>query len=230
MTEEVIATEGIEPVAQTEEVKTENLFYDEAKDESQNSDKTETASESSDTSEESESDEVAKVSEDKGETGEADKDIDEKAEVVYDLKLEKDSFLGEAEVKEVQDFAKENSLSPEAAQSILASRDKAVANYVNAQNEASETQINDWGEQVKSDTTMGGDNFNTTVANSKRVLDKFASEGFVNILRETGYGNNPDVVKFLSKVGASMDDDSLIMTGQHGEPKKSTADLFYNNN
>jgi len=63
-----------------------------------------------------------------------------------------------------------------------------------------EAQLNTWREEIISDPTYGGDNLKKNAENAKRVVDKFGSDNFKELLRETGYGDHPEVFKFIAKL------------------------------
>lgn len=216
----------------TEETSAADLLYGNSDTENNDTDitsdseKNETEDSAATSSEDPEGDKVTTDDANKDSTAETKTDEEGTAEIVYDLKLGENTFLSESNVSEATEFAKTHGLSNEAAQAVLQREDLAIANYVSSQAEANDVEINSWEKQVREDSVLGGDNLNTTVNNSKLVLDKFGSEEFVGILRSTGYGNHPDVVRFLSAVGASMRDDKLI-TGKEPGQTKSTEDIFY---
>ena len=226
MAEETIVT-STDEVKPDVEVETKDVIYGSEDDSKTEDEGKEAKGQESKEGEESESDKVADSEKDdqKEETKDA-QDSDKEA-IEYELTLPKETFLSDDTVNDIREFAKENGLSNEAANQMLEREDSAIANYIIGAAEKEDAQVNAWHKEVTLDPEMGGENLKTTVANSKAVLDKFAPEGFVNILQETGYGNHPEVVKFLSRVGNAMSDDKLIMPGAHGETSKSTADLFY---
>jgi len=155
-------------------------------------------------------------------------DDESKEEVEYDLALSEESLLEEKAVEGIKTFAKENGLSNEVAQNILTKQEEAVSKWSEAQNEAYEIQLGQWRDEVINDKVIGGDNLTATSENAKRATERFGSEEFANILRETGYGDHPEVVKFLSAIGGAMGEDSFIRGGTTNT-EKPIEDLFYDN-
>lgn len=171
--------------------------------------------------------EADKVAEDnKGETL-ADADKESSEEIEYKLELDKESYLDNSHVESVTAFAKENNLSNEKAQAILSKQEETISNYIEAAVAKEDAEIAEWRDSVVKDPVMGGDNLNKTVESARRVVDKFGSEAFTDILRDTGYGDHPEVVRFLSRLGSVMSEDSLIMAGDIGTKDVSVEDLFY---
>src|SRR5437867_4372438 len=63
-----------------------------------------------------------------------------------------------------------------------------------------------WAEQVKTDKELGGLKLQETQRNLGRVMDRFAPKdsAFRKLLDATGYGNHPEFVRFVSKIGQAM--------------------------
>lgn len=154
---------------------------------------------------------------------------DEKEEIEYDLKLSKDSLLKEETLKEIEDFAKENKLSNESAQQILKREESLINGFAEDIKARHEKQVDDWYEESVNDPEIGGDKLKETSELSKRAIEAFGSSELAEALRETGYGNNPVVVKFLSKIGKAVDNDRLVLGGVEGK-QTSRAETLYGNN
>lgn len=153
-----------------------------------------------------------------------------KDEVNYELKLGENNLLAESFVEKTKEFAKENNLTNEQAQAILDKQNEAVNEYLNAENQKLVEELEGWRKQVIDDPVMGGNNLKATAENARRVVERFGTPEFTEILKTTGYGDHPEVVRFLSTLGSVMADDSLIL-GKAGASKEvPVEDLFYGNN
>ena len=77
-------------------------------------------------------------------------------------------------------------------------------------------QVNQWRKQATEDPQIGGANLPTTVARAQLALDRF-DEGkrIGQLLEQTGYGNNPDVLRFFNRLADSLMEDGLVQ-GQTG--------------
>ena len=75
---------------------------------------------------------------------------------------------------------------------------------------------NQWRKQATEDPQIGGANLPTTVARAQLALDRF-DEGkrIGQLLEQTGYGNNPDVLRFFNRLADSLMEDGLVQ-GQTG--------------
>ncbi len=77
-------------------------------------------------------------------------------------------------------------------------------------------QVIQWRKQATEDPQLGGDNLPTTVARAQLALDRF-DEGkrIGQLLEQTGYGNNPDVLRFFNRLADALMEDGLVQ-GQSG--------------
>ena len=77
-------------------------------------------------------------------------------------------------------------------------------------------QVSQWRKQATEDPQLGGDNLPTTVARAQLALDRF-DEGkrIGQLLEQTGYGNNPDVLRFFNRLADALMEDGLVQ-GQAG--------------
>ncbi len=163
----------------------------------------------------------------------ADKPSDAPVDVKYDLKLPKDSILEATRVDEIQAYAKEHKLSNDQAQALLTRENDAVASYVGRTKQYLDNQADKvWPDQVKADKELGGVDGKDFVQNmelSKRVLQKFATPELIKELNSTGYGNHPEMVRLLVRLGKGMSEDRLIQgNGSGTSPEaKSTEEMFY---
>lgn len=151
------------------------------------------------------------------------------AEHKVELKLGEDYLVGEDKLKEVESFAKEHKLSNEAAQKILDNQNSSIREYTDKQSKIWNETVTSWGDEIKADKDFGGEKFTETVSLAKRALATYANPEFSKILDESGYGNNPDLIKMLARIGRSISGDTMVK-GQSSVPKpKSMEDYFYTN-
>jgi hypothetical protein len=172
-----------------------------------------------------------------GKTAEGTKTTEPKAEEKkpevpekYDLVPPKDSKLDQKHLDAVGVFAKENKLTQEQAQSLL-NRDHAL---ISAREKAQLDAFNHqadvvWVDQLKADKEIGGDNFPKNAELAKRVVAKFGSDSLKNELNRSGFGNHPELVRLLVRVGKSMGEDSFETHGAAASGEKSAAELLYPN-
>ena len=76
--------------------------------------------------------------------------------------------------------------------------------------------MNKWRKESTEDPRIGGVNLPASVARAQLALDRF-DEGkrIGQLLEQTGYGNNPDVLRFFNRLADSLMEDGLVQ-GQPG--------------
>jgi hypothetical protein len=145
-------------------------------------------------------------------------------EVKLELKVPENSPLSKEAVEKIQSFAKEKGLSNEQAQAIL-ERD------IEAQQQQAEfvqQKTTEWFETSKSDKEIGGENFAKNAELAKRVVDRFASQELKQDLEATGFGNHPELLRLLVRIGQKMAPDSLVLPGSSvTKREKSMEETFY---
>lgn len=145
----------------------------------------------------------------------------------YDLKLPEGSVLDAKSVEKVSSYAKEKGLSNVQAQEILEREHSAVADFVNAQKAHMDEKVSSWQSALTSDAELGGEALKANAELSSRVVTRFGSDEFKKILKDTGLGNHPELVRVFSRIGKSMGDDQLVLPGSQPVSKRSHVDVLY---
>lgn len=124
-------------------------------------------------------------------------------------------------------LAKELGLSKEAAQKIV-QRDLAMKEEGERRIlEVVEQQRHAWAEQTKADTEVGGSNLERSIGDARAVLDKFATPAFKKEITESGYGNNVELIRLLSRIGKVMREDGFVQAREPARDSRKIADLMY---
>lgn len=146
----------------------------------------------------------------------------------YDLKLPKDSPLSQAQLEAVSSYAKEKGLTNEQAQEVL-DRDSIVAtNILKEQQTQFDATLETWKTAIRNDKEFGGSHLNESLILAKSVVDRFASPELKAELDATGYGNHPELMRFLVRIGKASDNAKLVQPGAPQVPvKTSVAERFY---
>ncbi len=211
-----------------EEVSVEDKLYPEEEKSEEGSSESEKDTDESKESEDEKSEDVEKDSEESSKD-EADKESKDEKEIVYELELGKETLLEKSAVEDVESFAKENNLSKDTAQEILSKQEKAVSQWWEKAQSKHENQVDQWRKDVEADPVLGGENLERVTKQARSVVDKFASQEFVTMLKDTGYGNHPELVRFLSTIGKELSNDSLVLP-RAKEATRNIEDIFYGNN
>lgn len=132
------------------------------------------------------------------------------ADLDYSLELPEGSTLSEDHLNQLTEKAKEAGLNSEQAGDFLAFQESVISDLQKQAIDDWGAQVDAWEQEVKSDPELGGDKWPATDQNIKAALDAFGSESLKTALNETGYGNHPDLIRFINKVGQSLGEDSPV--------------------
>lgn len=61
-----------------------------------------------------------------------------------------------------------------------------------------------WADAVRSDSEVGGANFDTAVADAQSVIRQFGTPALRRALDQTGMGNHPETVRLLARIGRHL--------------------------
>ena len=128
--------------------------------------------------------------------------------------MEMDNALAEA----IGPIFKDLGLSQDQATQLVDAYAKNIQSSQAASDAAFNKQMEDWKAELKNDPDIGGDDFDKNVGIAIQAIDKFGSPELRNVLDTTGLGNNPEVIKFLHKVG------SLTVEDQPGSGNRAAAE------
>lgn len=147
-----------------------------------------------------------------------------------DFKLPEGFEADTETLAEAQSLFKEMNLSQDAAQ-------KLVDMWTGKQRTAQEANTKAWTDlrtawvnEAKADKEFGGQNFNASLGLAKNALKAFGTPKLNEALEFSGMGDHPELIRFLTKVGKAIGEDSLKFghAGQ-SQPKKDASDVLYPN-
>lgn len=111
---------------------------------------------------------------------------------------------------EFMPIAKELGLNQENAQKLVDMASKLTAKMQEQQAAQWEEQIVGWAEQTRNDAELGGKNLPQTLAVARTALQQFASPEFNQLLKDSGIGNHPEMVRFAHRIGKAISNDSVV--------------------
>lgn len=149
------------------------------------------------------------------------------AEVTYTLNLPAESMFEPSAVERVTTFAKAEKLAPQTAQKVLDLAHAETSAVLAKQKTDYEAAVTGWEQSVKADAELGGNNYNRTLMRTKAAMDKYATPGFTEALKRTGFGNHPELVRVFEKIGAAMESDVPGRPGSVMNDGKAIADRMF---
>jgi|6_EtaG_2_1085325.scaffolds.fasta_scaffold04753_7 hypothetical protein len=132
-----------------------------------------------------------------------------------DFEVPESYSINEETLSDYQQWAKENNLTQEQAQAgvnmVTKMRENEVSQWVEQQKA--------WVSQAKTDTEIGGDDFNKNVSTAVKARDSFGTAEFSTMLDVSGLGNHPEMIRFLNRVGKAISEDRVVVSGANASQK-----------
>jgi hypothetical protein len=99
-----------------------------------------------------------------------------------------------------------------------------------AQSESWSAQVEEWREELMADKKLGGDHWEESVGTVKMALDKLGTPDLEKIFDTTGMLQQPEVFRFLHKIGKLTKEDSPGQLGGSVEDPMDAVSIMYPNN
>jgi hypothetical protein len=138
---------------------------------------------------------------------------------VYEFTLPEGVELDEAVMPQVQELFKKLGLPQDKAQETMEAllaidqaRQPTAEQAEQQQVEAIGALNKSWADECAKLPDIGGDNFNKSLETTSKVMVKFATPEFREMLNRSALGSNPEFFKFIHSIGSAMSQDTL----EHG--------------
>lgn len=166
---------------------------------------------------------------DKGGEGGGKKAAEDKAPDQYaDFKIP-DGFEADTEsLKTFKDLAKGLNLSQDKAQKLVDFQASFLEKYLSEQVKVWGKLRNDWLEEAKADPEIGGAKFKEVTETAKKALKALGTPKLVEMIETYGIGNHPEFIRFVTKVGNLIKDDTVVPPGKGGgDDTKTLAERIF---
>ena len=139
------------------------------------------------------------------------KDEGDKPVAYADFKVPDGIVTDNALLGEFKDLAGKMKLSQEQAQALVDLQTKAIA----AQTEQFAKTRQGWLEEIYADTDFGGDAIKQTTDDARLALQEYDPSGKVlKLMVGTGFQDNPDILRFLARVGRERKKEGRILNSR----------------
>src|SRR5690554_5280802 len=128
---------------------------------------------------------------------------------------------------EFKGLAKELGITQEAAQKLIDLQASMEEKRAETLQQMVADQSQQWANQVKNDPDIGGEIYDQSVALAVKTIETFGSPELRTLLNDSGLGNHPELVKFCHRIGKAISEDTLVMGGDQGTPKKTPEEIMY---
>lgn len=84
----------------------------------------------------------------------------------------------------------------------------------------------EWEDASRADQEFGGKHLEQNLLTARKAVDKFGSPELKAVLKETGLGNHPELIRFMYRAGKAISEDSFVGGGakvSSGTPKDFNA-------
>lgn len=140
----------------------------------------------------------------------------------YELKLSENSLLHKGVLDRVAAYAKAQGLSQVDAQSVVKAQEEDVKAFI-------EDQKAQWKAEVLADKEIGGEALKENITLANGVLEKYGSATLKADLTKSGYGNHPELVRMLVKIGKASANDKAVIPRTTAREVRTVADVMYDN-
>ena len=123
------------------------------------------------------------------------------------------------------DVAKELNLPQEAAQKVL---DKVAPVIQAKQAKVLEDVKASWVSDSQADQEFGGENLNDNLEIAKSALDAFGNQALKSLLVETGFGNHPEIIRFMYRAGKAISEDSYVGNSEGADTSRNNGPKDFN--
>lgn len=139
--------------------------------------------------------------------------------------------MDEANLAEAVIEFKDLDLTQEEAQRLIDMQSKFVEKAMQAEFDAREAENLKNQNDLKNDKDFGGDNLKQSLKVANNALNVFGSEAFDKILADSGVGNHPEMMRFLLKIGKTLQEDnpSEDVVSPSGDRASTRSERMYDN-
>ncbi len=132
-------------------------------------------------------------------------------------------------MKAFTELAGKQGLDSSKAQGIVDFYAETLAAQEKAGLEAAHAELKGWNEAIVADKELGGANIEATKQHASAALKAYATPELRELLQATGLGSHPEVVRFVTKVGKALADDTVAGGTGGSAPDTKSQDAFLAN-
>lgn len=144
----------------------------------------------------------------------------------YDFVMPEGVVLDTAAAEEFSVLAKELKLDNATAQRVADIAAKMQLKHAEQQ----AATVKGWADSSKTDKEFGGDNLKQNLSVAQKAIDTFGSSELKAMLKETGLGNHPEIIRFAFKAGSAISEDGFVRAGSRAPtPTASLEKKLYPN-
>lgn len=124
---------------------------------------------------------------------------------------------------EFKTFASENKLNQDSAQKMVDMGVKLQAKFADTIKTNIEKTQAQWLSETEADKEIGGDKLKENVAVANKALGAFGTPALIQLLKDTGLANHPEVIRAFYKAGKTISEDNLVTGSKDSAASGGTA-------
>ncbi|WP_286919763.1 hypothetical protein [Pseudomonas sp. UBA6753] len=134
--------------------------------------------------------------------------------------------MSEQQLAEVSPLFKDLGLTQEQADKLVAFDAQRALAAEQAGLEQRQGLVTGWEKSLREDATFGGANFDANVGVAQKALAQFGTPELSTMLKESGLGSHPEVVRLFHRIGQQLAEGQLH-SGSGNQSRKTDAEVFY---
>ena len=127
----------------------------------------------------------------------------------------------DARLENFKEVAKAANLTLEQAQAFINEDMKRVEVRESQQRDALEARNKQWQDETKSDSEVGGVNFEDNLHDARKWIKAYGDESLVDMLNQSGLGNHPSFVRLFVRLAKAGGEDSTFVMSQPGRRERT---------
>jgi len=167
---------------------------------------------------------------DKKQTDSEKEQPDEKPEVPESYEFPEDLEMNDEQKEKYTELFKKHGASQEAVDEFTKEFKEQVQKLREASVQAWYDQVKKWGEEAEKDKEIGGSNFQKNIDSViVPLVNKFGDQQLIDELDQTGFGNNPRLLKMFYRIGKELGIEAGFVEGKPSgvSDSKSIAEIMY---
>lgn len=148
----------------------------------------------------------------------------------YKLEAGEDFQVPAENLASFEKICKEQKLSKAQAQALLDWHKSFAGDVAKAQEAQESAQIKAWQDEILKDPEIGGQHWKAAVADSRKALNAFDTDGKLRtLLKQMHADYHPDVVRVIARVGRAMGEDKFVTSKGGGNDVRALEDRMWPN-
>jgi len=165
-----------------------------------------------------------------GKPAEGQQEAEKPAPEDYTLEAGEGFNVPEANLRSFQDACKKAGLTKAQAEAMLSWHRGFAGDVQKLQAQQESAMLAGWQKQIMEDPEVGGSNWKAAVADSRRALAHFDTDGSLRaLLKQTHADYNPAVVRCIARIGRAMREDKFVTSKGRGTESVPLEDRLWPN-